>query len=68
MKPTPSFVTVEAAAEILGLSRTTAYQLANAGELPGCRRLGARRFVVRLDVMLDHFQAMPGVDTQEDSR
>jgi excisionase family DNA binding protein len=38
-------MTVEAAAELAGISRSLAYQLARRGDLPGALRLG-RRFVV----------------------
>ena len=35
-------------AKLLGISRTTAYQLAAAGELPGVFRLGRRLLVSRV--------------------
>lgn len=37
-------ITVEQAAEILGVGRTAAYEAARRGQLP-CRRLGRRVFV-----------------------
>ena len=40
-------VTVNEAAKLLGISRATAYQLANEGKLPGARRLGRRIVVSR---------------------
>ena len=43
-------VDVETAAQILGLSRTTAYKLATSGELPGVIRLG-RRLLVSVDAL-----------------
>jgi hypothetical protein len=43
-------VSVETAGKILGLSRATAYSLANQNLLPGCFRCG-RRFVVSMRVL-----------------
>ena len=40
-------VTVEQAAQMLGVSRGTAYALARAGDLPGAIRLGGRIVVSR---------------------
>jgi excisionase family DNA binding protein len=48
-------MTVEEAGEALGISRATAYQLANTGGIPAIR-IGQRRLVVpkaRLQAMLD---------------
>ena len=39
--------TVEEAAELLGIGRSLAYELARSGELPGCRKLGGRYIVSR---------------------
>jgi len=39
-------ITVEEAAKFLGISRGTAYAAAREGTLPGCRRIGQRRFIV----------------------
>ncbi len=41
----PALVAVPVAAKLLGLSRSTAYRLASADELP-VRRLGGRVYVV----------------------
>jgi excisionase family DNA binding protein len=43
-------VTVEEAAELLGISRTLAYELVGRGELPHLR-LGRRRIVVPLKAL-----------------
>ena len=40
-------LTVVAAANILGISRNTAYELARLGKLPGALRLGRRILVSR---------------------
>lgn len=42
----PVLITVPRAAELLGISRASAYRYAEAGELP-VKRLGGRIFVVR---------------------
>lgn len=39
-------VTVEVAAQALGIGRNTAYQLARQGKLPGVIALGSKRLVV----------------------
>ncbi|MDP6496034.1 MAG: helix-turn-helix domain-containing protein [Dehalococcoidia bacterium] len=44
-KIVPGTMKIAEAARYLGISRQTAYDLANQGKLPGARRLG-RRFVV----------------------
>ena len=41
----PVLIPIPLAAAILGISRTCAYRLANAGELPS-RRLGGRVFAI----------------------
>lgn len=41
----PALISVPRAAEIIGLSRASAYRLADSGELPS-RRLGGRIFVI----------------------
>ena len=48
-------VSVSDAAELLGIGRNLAYELARRGELPGALRLGRRIVVSRkaLDVFLD---------------
>ena len=48
-------VSVSHAAELLGIGRNLAYELAGRGELPGALRLGRRIVVSRkaLDVFLD---------------
>lgn len=38
-------LSVAEAAKVLGISRTYAYQQANAGTLPGCVKVGARMVV-----------------------
>jgi len=50
----PPLISVEQAATVLGLSRTVAYRLAAAGELPA-RRLGGRVYIItaRLRAVLD---------------
>jgi excisionase family DNA binding protein len=48
--PLPPLVRVARAADLLGVSRSTAYALANAGTLPGVTKLGSR-FVVRTAVL-----------------
>ena len=39
-------MTIEECAEALGICRATAYMLARQGSLPGCIRLGDKRFIV----------------------
>ncbi len=41
----PALISVPRAAELLGISRTSAYRFAGSGDLP-CRRMGGRVFVV----------------------
>jgi excisionase family DNA binding protein len=48
--PLPLLVPVARAAALLGLSRSTAYELAHTGQLPGVTKLGSR-FVVRTAVL-----------------
>jgi len=43
--PLPLLLSVPRAAEILGISRASAYKLADSGELPA-RRLGGRIYIV----------------------
>ena len=52
---TPATIKVPQAAEILGISRQTAYELAAQGKLPGALRLGRRILVSRR--MLDDYLA-----------
>mgnify|MGYP001251445908 FL=1 len=52
-------MTVEEAAEIVGISRTSAYLCAARGELPTCR------FGRRVVVLVDPFLAMLGHDRDE---
>ena len=42
---------VEEASSILGISRNLGYTLAKKGELPGCIKLGEKRFVVSKDAI-----------------
>jgi excisionase family DNA binding protein len=53
-KPLPALLTVPRAAELLGISRASAYRYAASGELP-TRRLGGRVYVItaRLLAMVD---------------
>lgn len=57
-KPLPALLTIPRAAELLGISRASAYRYAAAGELP-IRRLGGRVYVVtaRLLAMVDRVTA-----------
>jgi excisionase family DNA binding protein len=48
----PPLISVSRAAELLGIFRSTGYDLARAGELPGVTKLGSR-FVVRTLVLAD---------------
>jgi excisionase family DNA binding protein len=50
----PALLTIPRAAELLGISRASAYRYAAAGELP-VRRLGSRVYVItaRLLAMVD---------------
>ena len=50
-------VTVDEAAEMLGIGRNLAYELAARGKLPGARRLGKRIIVSRK--ALDEFLRDP---------
>ncbi|MFD4673708.1 helix-turn-helix domain-containing protein [Lentzea sp. NPDC058450] len=43
----PALISVPAAAELLGISRASAYRYADAGQLPGVKRFGRRVYVVR---------------------
>ncbi len=45
LEPLPLLLSVPRAAEILGISRASAYKLADSGELPS-RRLGGRIYIV----------------------
>jgi excisionase family DNA binding protein len=56
--PLPALLTVPRAAELLGISRASAYRYAAAGELP-IRRLGGRVYVItsRLLAMVDGMAA-----------
>jgi excisionase family DNA binding protein len=45
----PPLISVSRAAELLGIARTTGYELARSGQLPGVTKLGSR-FVVRTAV------------------
>jgi excisionase family DNA binding protein len=46
----PPLIPVARAADLLGVSRSTAYELARTNQLPGVTRLGSR-FVVRTAVL-----------------
>ncbi len=54
-------IKIAEAARYLGISRQTAYDLANQGKLPGARRLG-RRFVVSRKALEKYLE---GGDTSE---
>ena len=56
----PPLVPVSRAAEIIGISRSTAYELARANQLPGVTRLGSR-FVVRTAVLARWLDGQPDV-------
>ena len=43
-------LTVMEAAEVLGIGRQSAYELARRGELPGVRRLGGRFIVSKAEL------------------
>ena len=45
-------MTIPEAAEALGISRATAYQLANSGKLPAIR-ISTRRFVIPVKSLLE---------------
>ena len=51
-----STLTVEEAAELLGIGRSLAYELAQRGEFPGVIRLGRRLVVSRavIERLLEH--------------
>jgi len=48
--PLPALLPVARAADVLGISRSTAYELARTGQLPGVANLGPR-YVVRTAVL-----------------
>ena len=52
-------LSIKAAADALGISRTLAYQLARSGEIPTIR-LGARRLVVPLERLRERLEAGRG--------
>ena len=54
----PPLVPVARAAEMIGISRSTGYELARTGQLPGVTRLGAR-FVVRTAVLSRWLDGQP---------
>jgi len=56
----PPLISVSRAAEILGISRSTGYDLARAGQLPGVTKLGSR-FVVRTAVIGRWLDGQPDV-------
>lgn len=61
----PALISVPKAAELVGLSRATAYRFAASGELP-TRRLGGRVYVVtdRLQAFVDG-DASESINTAE---
>lgn len=54
----PPLLPVARAANLLGVSRSTAYALANTGQLPGVTKLGPR-FVVRTAVLARWLDGQP---------
>jgi excisionase family DNA binding protein len=52
-------ITVNEAAELLGVSRGVAYRAAKRGELPGVLSLG-RRYVISVPALLAALGAVPG--------
>jgi len=56
----PPLISVSRAAEILGISRSTGYDLAREGQLPGVTKLGSR-FVVRTAVIGRWLDGQPDV-------
>ncbi len=60
-QPQIATMKIAEAARYLGISRQTAYDLANQGKLPGARRLG-RRFVVSRKALEKYLE---GGDTAE---
>jgi len=56
-----STMKVEEAAQVLGIGRQLAYDLASQGKLPGARRLG-RRIVVSRKALLDFLAHGSGSD------
>ena len=54
----PPLISVSRAAELLGVSRSTGYDLARAGQLPGVTKLGSR-FVVRTAVFARWLDGQP---------
>ncbi len=61
LRPFQETLSVEEAAQLLGISRKTAYKYAKIGELPGVRLLGTRYKVSKklLEDWLDGKQHMP---------
>ncbi len=51
----PSLLTIDEAAYLTGLNRKTVYDAANAGRLPGARRIG-RCYRIHRDTLLDWFR------------
>ena len=64
LRPFQETLSVEEAAQLLGISRKTAYKYAKIGELPGVRLLGTRYKVSKklLEDWLDGKQHMPFLD------
>ena len=54
----PPLISVSRAAELLGVSRTTGYDQARTGQLPGLAKLGSR-FVVRTAVITRWLDGQP---------
>jgi excisionase family DNA binding protein len=61
LRPFQETLSIEEAAQLLGISRKTAYKYAKIGELPGVRLLGTRYKVSKklLEDWLDGKQHMP---------
>ena len=64
LRPFQETLSIEEAAQLLGISRKTAYKYAKIGELPGVRLLGTRYKVSKklLEDWVDCKQHMPFLD------
>ena len=51
-------------AQQTGLGESLLYGLANLGKLPGCRRVGAKRFLVHLETFEDWLKSGAGEEVE----